>query len=118
MKTHFKTIRGISTFLTIVALVSSFASTENLPNKNIPIVKKKVVVIGSGPSGCMAATYLGRSMLEPLIVAGFNAGGQLMLTSDVENFPGHHGTTGPALMKSLLDQVRLPRRNLLSRDFT
>lgn len=50
---------------------------------------REVVIIGSGPSGCTAAIYTARALLRPLLLAGYNSGGQLMLTSDVENFPGY-----------------------------
>lgn len=50
---------------------------------------RDVIIIGSGPSGCTAAIYTARALLRPLLLAGYNSGGQLMLTSDVENFPGY-----------------------------
>ncbi|SVB02172.1 uncharacterized protein METZ01_LOCUS155026, partial [marine metagenome] len=47
-----------------------------------------VIIIGSGPAGYTAGLYAGRAMLNPLLFAGYASGGQLMLTSDVENYPG------------------------------
>ena len=71
------------------------------------IIRKDIVIIGSGPSGCTAAIYAGRSLLNPLVIAGYNFGGQLMLTSDVENFPGYQtAVSGPQLMDDLTCQAK------------
>jgi len=68
---------------------------------------KEIVILGSGPSGCTAAIYSGRALLKPLVVAGYAAGGQLMLTSDVENFPGYEeAIPGPKLMSDLEEQAK------------
>ena len=65
-----------------------------------------VIIIGSGPAGCTAAIYAIRAYLKTLVVAGFEAGGQLMLTSDVENFPGYpEGIGGPEMMADLRKQA-------------
>ena len=65
-----------------------------------------VVVIGSGPSGWGAAIYLARADLKPLVFAGEKSGGQLMLTTDIENFPGfEQGIQGPLLMDQMRKQA-------------
>ena len=67
---------------------------------------RNVIIIGSGPVGYTAGLYTARALLEPLMFAGYMSGGQLMLTSDVENFPGYpEGIAGPEMMMQLREQA-------------
>jgi thioredoxin reductase (NADPH) len=67
---------------------------------------RDVIIIGGGPAGYTAALYTARANLSPLVIEGFNWGGQLMITSDVENYPGYaEGVLGPAMMADFRRQA-------------
>lgn len=67
---------------------------------------KSCIVIGSGPAGYTASIYLARAMLKPILITGYNYGGQLMMTTDIENFPGYSkGISGKDMMKDFHEQA-------------
>jgi thioredoxin reductase (NADPH) len=82
--------------------------TDTIPNteQSVSEKKAKVLILGSGPAGCTAALYAARANLAPVLITGIAQGGQLMTTTDVDNWPADvHGVQGPDLMQRFLEHT-------------
>jgi len=90
------------------------AKKETKPAEHV-----KLLIIGSGPAGYTAAIYAGRAELKPVMIAGLQFGGQLMLTTEVENYPGFpEGVTGPEMMERFQKQAERFGTRILMEDAT
>lgn len=95
--------RLILRYAIILFMLSNFCRASS---PAIPTPIRDVIILGSGPAGCTAAIYSARALLKPLVIAGYIPGGQLTLTSDVENFPGYpEPVGGPKLVEDIASQA-------------
>ena len=69
-------------------------------------IRSKLLIIGSGPAGYTAAVYATRAMLSPILIQGIQPGGQLTITTEVENWPGEEEIQGPDLMIKMENQAK------------
>ena len=76
--------------------------------------KTKLLIIGSGPAGYTAAIYASRALLDPILIQGIQPGGQLTITTEVENWPGEKELQGPDLMTNLEDHAKAAGTNIIN----
>jgi thioredoxin reductase (NADPH) len=94
-------------------------ASEPAEHAGVMAEHRRVIIVGSGPAGYTAAIYAARAELEPLVIAGIQFGGQLMLTTDVENYPGFpEGVTGPEMMELFQKQAERFGAKIIMEDAT
>ena len=76
--------------------------------------KTKLLIIGSGPAGYTAAVYASRALLDPILIQGIQPGGQLTITTEVENWPGEKEIQGPDLMTNLEDHAKVAGTDIIN----
>ena len=87
----------------MLAFVVTLPDFQKFPNQFLTMNHSKVLILGSGPAGYTAAVYAARANLNPVLITGIAQGGQLMTTTDVDNWPADaHGVQGPDLMQRFL----------------
>ena len=104
---------------TLHAMTATVPPETGTPHDQTDTRHRRVIIIGSGPAGLTAAIYAGRANLEPLVIGGNVPLGQLMITSDVENYPGFpNGVQGPELMAHFRAQAERFGAALIEKDAT